>query len=249
MNASPPVSRALSPADLQQRVDEIDWWHRIELQPGLVTPGRDRTRQKIRALELPGNLAGTSVLDVGAWDGAFSFEAERRGAERVLATDRWLGPTGRAGFDLAREVLGSKVEGLESDLMELTPERIGRFDLVLFLGVLYHMKDPHLALQRMAALTERQLIMETHVDLLGLRHPAAAFYPGTELRGDPNNWWGPNIAAVVALLRSVGFERVETVYAPSLPNRLARAVHHRLTGLAGMRAAFQRGRAIFHAFK
>lgn len=234
---------------LKQRVSEIDWWHRIELAPGIVTPGRDRSRQKLRALKLPERMHGLSVLDVGAWDGFFSFEAERRGAERVLACDRWLGPSGRAGFDLACSALGSKVEGLQIDLLELSPDQVGRFDLLLFLGVLYHMRDPRLALERIAALTKRQLVLETHVDLLGVRQPAAAFYPGRELRGDPNNWWGPNPAAVVALLESVGFNRVEVVYAPSIPNRILRAVHHKLNGIAGMTAAFQRGRAIVHAYK
>jgi len=100
---------------------------------------------------MPENLAGKTVLDVGAWDGFFSFESERRRAERVLATDSfcWSGEGGtKAGFELARKVLNSKVEDVEMDVLDLSPENIGTFDIVLFLGVLYHMRRPLLALER-----------------------------------------------------------------------------------------------------
>ena len=95
---------------------------------------------------------GLSVLDIGAWDGFFSFECERRGASRVVAADyfSWHGSGWgtKAGFTLARDVLGSKVEDVDIDVMDLTPERVGTFDLVLFLGVLYHLRHPLLALER-----------------------------------------------------------------------------------------------------
>src|SRR6476619_3020009 len=79
---------------LRSRVATGEWFHSIELAPGLVTPGRDPTAGGVQALQLPESLSGRSVLDGGAWDGYFSFEAERRGASRVLATDSfaWSGP-------------------------------------------------------------------------------------------------------------------------------------------------------------
>jgi hypothetical protein len=77
-----------------------------------------------------------------------------------------------------------------------------------------------------ASVTGELLVVETVVDLLGTRRPAAAFYPDRELAGDPSNWWGPNPAAVVAMLRSVGFPRVEVVTpAPSWRRRLLRAAY------------------------
>ena len=92
---------------VDERVREIDWFHSIDLGDGIVTPGREgATAAKLERIGLPESLAGRSVLDVGAWDGFFAFEAERRGAERVLATDWycWSGPGwGRKrGFDYAR---------------------------------------------------------------------------------------------------------------------------------------------------
>lgn len=234
---------------LKKRVSEIEWWHRIDLGEGVVTPGSNPSGDRLRTLRLPQSLHGKTVLDVGAWDGFFSFEAERRGAKRVVACDRWDRPSGRAGFDLAREILGSKVEPLQLDLLELSPEREGRFDLVLFLGVLYHMPDPRLALERISAVTRHQLVLETHLDLLRVRRPAAAFYPGSELLGDPTNWWGPNPTAVVAMLESVGFNRIEVVNTLSPAHRAGRAVRNRLKGIAGLWETVQQGRAAVHAFK
>jgi len=72
----------------------------------------------------------------------------------------------KAGFELARKALDSKVEDLSIDVLDLSPERIGEFDLVLILGVLYHMRHPLLALERVASVTKDQLVLETHVDFL-----------------------------------------------------------------------------------
>ena len=80
----------------------------------------------------------------------------------------------------------------------------GRSTSVLFLGVLYHLPNPLLALERVASVTSDFLVLETVVDMVGFGRPAAAFYPGRELNGDPTNWWGPNEAAVHGMLRSVG---------------------------------------------
>ena len=213
-------------AALRQRIEGIRWWHTMELAPGVWTRGaqgapRNGTADTLQRLHLPDSFAGKTVLDVGAWDGFFSFEAERRGAARVLATDRFSWGDGgwgtQDGFRLAREALGSRVEDLRIDPMDLTPERVGTFDVVLFLGVLYHLRHPLLGLERVAALCKDLLILETYVDLrLGEDFPAMAYYPGDELDGDPTNWWGPNTCGVQAMLRTVGFTRIETFRDPSL---------------------------------
>jgi tRNA (mo5U34)-methyltransferase len=142
--------------DLAQRVKEIDWYHQIELPGGIMTPGVNRSAFALARLGLPASFAGKSVLDVGAWDGFYSFVAARRGAARVLATDSfvWQGRWRQDGFLLARQALGlgDAVEDRHIDVMDLSPETLGEtFDVVLFLGVLYHLKDPLGALQRVSS--------------------------------------------------------------------------------------------------
>jgi tRNA (mo5U34)-methyltransferase len=205
----------VTPDEIRREVAAIRWWHSIDLGHGIVTPGRTNLPDKIDYIGLPRDLTGLNVLDVGAWDGLFSFEAERRGARRVVAVDSfcWNGPGWgtKAGFDLARRALNSRVEDREMEVVDLSPESVGVFDLVLFLGVLYHLTDPLRALQRVFSVTGERLILETHTDLADCAFPAMRFYPSRELSGDPTSFWGPNPAAVEAMLRWVGFRRVERV--------------------------------------
>ena len=208
-----PTARELD--TLRREVNAIQWWHSIDLGNGIVTPGPDPTPARLREIQVPDDLSGLSVLDVGAWDGFFSFEAERRGAARVLATDSFCWGQGgwgtKSGFELARRALRSRVEDLTIDPLDLSPERVGSFDLVLFLGVLYHMRHPLLALERVFSVTRGQLILNTQVDLTAIERPAIAFYPDEELNHDSTNWSGPNPAAVVAMLRVVGFREVRII--------------------------------------
>lgn len=240
---------------LAEEVARLRWFHTIDLGGGVVTPGHDDSSRKLRWLSLPEDLRGRTVLDVGAWDGFFSFEAERRGAARVVAVDpaAWRepawGPDGwgtRAGFDLAHRTLGSRVEALDVDLMDLSPERVGAFDLVLLLGVLYHLPDPWTVLERVASVAGEQLILETHVDLLDVRRPAVAYYPGTEVSGDESNWWGPNVSFLVAMLEQLGFSRTLVVHRDRLPYRLLRAAYRRVRPPA-YRVA--QGRCVVHAWR
>src|SRR5262245_34297053 len=119
------------------------WYHQIEVAPGVVTPGINDSQQILAALRLPERLDGQRVLDIGARDGFFSFECERRGAE-VVAIDSM--PPEQTGFPIAKELVGSGVEMLQRNVYDLSPEEFGSFDLILFLGVLYHLRDPMLAL-------------------------------------------------------------------------------------------------------
>ena len=246
--------------DLRRQAEEIRWFHSIELAPGLVTRGSDDTRARVDILGLPDDLSGRTVLDVGAWDGFFSFEAERRGAARVVAADdfAWNGRnwSTKAGFELARSALGSRVEDVDVDVLDLDADELGRFDLVLFLGVLYHMRHPLLALEKVAAVTGDQLVVETAVDCTWTRRPVAAFYPGHGLQADPTNWWGPNPEAVVGMLRAVGFSRVEVVSPDSWAYRVARSAR-RLPAYVRDYARLRhspathpsQGRAVIHAFR
>jgi tRNA (mo5U34)-methyltransferase len=244
----------MASTDLSDQVSALRWYHQIDLAPGVRTPGVNDPNEAIGRLRLPADLSGKSVLDIGAWDGAWSFEAERRGASRVLATDSYSWDGGgwgtKAAFRLARESLRSNVEDLTIDVFDMSPDTVGEFDLVLFLGVLYHMKDPIGALERVASVTSDQAIIETEVDFMTLRRPAAAVYASTELNSDPTNWWGLNPPAVLALLRAAGFARAELVWRRSLPERIGGwSKHLRGPHRRPLAEALNRHRAVFHAWK
>ncbi len=214
---------------LRQEVAKIPYWyHCLDFGRGVVTPGYSETRWGVSGdfVGLPSDLTGKSVLDVGAWDGFYSFEAERRGARRVLATDSFVWTNAKAGFELARRVLESKVEDRFIDVLDLSPDRVGTFDVVLFLGVLYHMRHPLLAMERVASVTSDHLIMETHVDMLDVPRPAMAFYPEKELNGDDTNWCGPNPPMVLAMLKTVGFSRAEIHAGPFEMATSTRMIFH-----------------------
>jgi tRNA (mo5U34)-methyltransferase len=214
MDASKPAIPQ-DPAELRALVNSFMWHHQIDLGGGLITPGRDRSAQKLQALELP-PLTGKTVLDIGAWDGYFSFAAERLGASRVVALDSviWHNVS-KAPFEIARKVLHSQVEDAELEVLDINPESVGEFDVVFFLGVLYHMRDPMAALEAVASVTKELLVVETLADLTFTRRPAAAFYPGSYIGGDHSNWWGPNAAALVGMVREFGFKDVRIIKRPS----------------------------------
>jgi len=109
------------------------WYHQIDLGGGIITPGFNRSAEVLEWMDIPADCRGLRVLDVGARDGFFAFEFERRGAE-VVAVD-YL-PRNETGFDVAAELLGSRVSYIEDNVYYLTPERYGTFDIVLFLGLL-----------------------------------------------------------------------------------------------------------------
>jgi tRNA (mo5U34)-methyltransferase len=186
---------------------ERGWWHSFELPDGTAIRGvSDLEAQKRRLAQfpIPADLRGKRVLDVGAWDGWFTFEMERRGAE-VVAIDRWENPR----FWEMRRMLGSRAEYLEMDVYDLSPQRIGRFDIVLFLGVLYHLKHPLLALERVCSVTEDMAAVESYVlDEPGGR-TLLEFFEHDEFGGQFDNWFAPSVSCLSALCRTAGFARVE----------------------------------------
>lgn len=201
---------------------------------------------ELKALCLP-ELRSKTVLDIGPMDGFYSFEAERRGAKRVVAVDYYswsldLGKhfeymkeckergieqkpdqetpnwrpselPGKRGFDTAHKALGSKVESVVADYMSLAPEKVGVFDVVLYMGVLYHMPDPFAAMKQVAALTREVAIIETEAEVIpGYENLALCeFFETNELNRDMSNWWSPNEKALLALCRAAGFRRVEII--------------------------------------
>lgn len=229
------------------------WFHSIDLGSGVITPGETPPEAHARMLDVMHwpDLRGKSVLDIGAYDGFYAFEAERRGAARVVALDHYMWSfdvaevygywqrcrdegvvprpyhevpelwhpdelPGRRGFDTARAVLGSGVEPVVGDFMTMDLAGLGTFDVVLYLGVLYHMKDPIGALGRVASVTGEQAIIETEAIHIGEHpdRPLWEFFPTNELNHDISNWWAPNLAALLALCTTAGFANAEVLAGP-----------------------------------
>lgn len=212
MDASPIVAEA---------PPQIGWFHSLNLPGGETTAGVKSSA--VLAVEAdvvfkPG-VAGKSVLDIGAWDGFFSFEAERRGAASVLATDHfcWSGEGWgvKAGFDYAHRRLDSKVASLDIDVPQISPQSTGVHDVVLLLGVLYHVKDPMQCLERAASVTGEMLVAETCTALDVLPWPVMRYYQGGDLGGDPTNFWAPNRRCLEGMARDLGFKRIEMTGHPA----------------------------------
>ena len=236
-------------ASVRDLIDSVEhWYHRIEVLPGLVTPGTHDSQEALRHLSLPEDCSGLRVLDIGARDGFFSFELERRGAE-VLAID--YVPPDQTGFAVAKRVLGSRVQFMVDNVYNLSRERHGAFDLVLFLGVLYHLRDPLLALDRIWEVCRERLLVETQVldnafiDGRGAVRrlvdvapaladaPIAQFYPDDTLGGEYTNWWSPSARCLAAMLEAAGFTvESQTVVGPRAIASATKALdperlHHR----------------------
>lgn len=207
------------------------WYHRVELPGGIVTPGGAPIAAE--AYRIPEDLTGKRVLDVGAWDGYWSFEALKRGAAQVVAIDDFsdfLGTPEAVGrrawdtFDLCRDALGyshDRCQRLEMSVYEATPDRLGQFDVVFCFGVLYHLRHPLLALDFLSALGPQEIYIESAIcdDFspyqggLNKGYPGAQaimeFYPTSEYGNNPTNWWTPTLACLGLLTMSAGWPDVE----------------------------------------
>ncbi len=188
------------------------WWHSIDLGNGIVTPGVHSLAEMqglYQSLNLPKDLSGKTLLDIGCWDGFYTFETERHGAQ-VTSVDCWH-PN---NYFIAHEALNSQATFHERSVYEIGKENLGSFDIVLFMGVLYHLRHPLLALENVCELTRDFAIIETHVidKMREGQEPAMEFYEFDELGGQYDNWWAPNFECMVQMIRSAGFARVELLY-------------------------------------
>lgn len=195
------------------------WFQRLELAPGLITPGWSDPRiEKLPHFGLPADMQGMRVLDVGCAEGFFSFEAERRGAKEVVAID--VLPDSIRRFGICRSALGSTATAYLCSVYDLSPRSFGTFDIVFFFGVLYHLRHPLLALEKVASVCTGTLLLQTAIhEVAGAEQvPLAKFQPfgmesgpPTKRMHDPTVFWLPNAECAKAMTSHVGFAGVETV--------------------------------------
>jgi tRNA (mo5U34)-methyltransferase len=222
------MNAALSPDQIRERVEALGpWFHNLDLRGVKTAPSHflgDYPAVKWRRFSnaIPADLTGKSVLDIGCNGGFYAIEMKRRGASRVLGVDS-------EDDYLAQARFAAEVSGLDIELRKLSVYDVGaigeRFDVVLFMGVLYHLRHPLLALD----------LIHEHVagDLLvfqSMQRGAKEIEPVEEnphfwqteqfdqpgypklhfieyrYADDPTNWWVPNAACAEAMLRSAGFE-------------------------------------------
>ena len=190
--------------DIQQRIAATDnWYQHLTFRGHAVHSVCGLGRLQY----MPASYAGKSVLDVGCREGLYSYDAEDKGATRVLMID----DKAHASLTIALELLDTRVEFRQMSVYDLH-QLHEVFDIVLFMGILYHLKYPLLGLQQAADKTRSQLILESH-HIGDTATPVMRFYEHDELGGDASNWWGPSLPCLYAMLRTVGFTRIDTVYA------------------------------------
>jgi len=195
--------------DFLEELKQKGWYHSFDLPDGRHIEGCmpvEWERERWARFPIPADLAGKRVLDIGPWDGWFSFEAERRGAQ-VTSVDR----EEQGNYLRMHRWLNSKADYRILDLYELPAAGLGTFDIVLCLGVLYHLKHPVLGLEIVAALAREVAIVETFVIEGTPEIPLMEFYETDELNGHQDNWVGPTVNCVLAMCRAAGFARVEVL--------------------------------------
>lgn len=197
----------------------IQWWHRIRLPDGTYTEGQchhgpDGGDWPTTRFGMPEDLTGKTVLDIGAWDGFFSFEAEKRNAKRVIATDvpiteggTWAGSN---GLKFAIQELKSKVKW---DFLNIEHENFinnGPSDLVMCFGVLYHIKSPLKALENLFELTADNGICLIETAICKDDRAILEYRPNYE--GDPTNYFYPSESWIYEASNQCGFITCDKIY-------------------------------------
>jgi tRNA (mo5U34)-methyltransferase len=211
--------REISSEAAQAFIDESTFlWHqRFELAPGVYTPGANDIGWLLKQTELPMDLSGMSVVDIGATNGAMAFECERRGAARVVAVDI-LGPE-HFGFSKLAQLLESKVEYVDASVYELADVLKETFDVVIFWGVLYHLRHPLLGLDSLRRIAKPNAFVTLETAVCDHSDPNAGslarFHRLDDLGADPTNWWSPTIQTLAEWCESAGFNVTKTVGVPA----------------------------------
>lgn len=235
-----------SKEETQARVDACPrWFHQINVGHGIRTPGGHNSWQKLKRLQIPDDLTGWSVLDIGANDGFFSFQSEIRGVERVMAVDgpHWTGnyeyigsvPGRKEHFETARELRNSQVEDRTLNIYDVSPARVGgKYDLVLCLGVLYHLAHLTVGLENAIKCAKKLVIIESavHKDTRSDDVAQMIFIPGLYVN-DGTNCSYPNVECLKGMMLTFGCSKVKMIWPEKLKDterRTCRIVMHGYIG-------------------
>lgn len=244
---------------LARQIAELgEWFHNLDLHGVATAPNHflgdfPNIKWKHIASAIPDDLRGATVLDIGCNGGFYSIRAKQRGADRVLGIDiddRYLNQARFAARTLGLEIEFEKRSVYEVDALP------GEFDYVFFMGVLYHLRYPLYALDKVVKKVRHRLVFQTmirgseHVrewkenyhfwnkEIFESADFPCMYFIEHKYANDPTNWWIPNRAAAEAMLRSTGLEIVghpesETwICAPTHVKRDGQYVHElELSGL------------------
>lgn len=222
LSEAPAIPPTADPA-LAERVRQIEWYHTIDLGNGIVTPGWFDLRPLLHHYPIPQRLDGMRVLDVATFDGFWAFEFERRGAAEVVALDidsfaevdmpprirrqkdpAYLARKTGQGFALCHEAFKSSVRREVLNVYELSPERLGKFDLVFISDLLLHLMNPMKALNNICSVTAGRAII---ADVYDRRLPGRLMnYEGGVTH---NIWWSMSLGALEQMVHDAGFSKVE----------------------------------------
>jgi tRNA (mo5U34)-methyltransferase len=230
VSGSPTTRARWSRSDIERKVSELgDWFQNLNLDGVQTAPHHflgdyPTCKWQNFAHAIPEDLSGRTVLDIGCNAGFYALEMKRRGADRVVAIDSDPAYLAQARF--AAEVTGADIEFRELDVYRVETLR-EKFDVVLFMGVLYHLRHPLLALDLLREHVVRDTlvfqslqrgsreVMELEKDypfsetgIFDSPSYPAMYFVEHRYSHDPTNWWIPNRACVEAMLRSAGF-RIE----------------------------------------
>lgn len=213
-------------AYVKEKIASVEhWYHRIEVAPGVLTPGINDSQTFLSLLNIPEDCSNLRVLDLGTRDGFFAFELEKRGAE-VVAVDYY--PSDKTGFKVASELLNSKVTFVQENIYNVSADKFGVFDVVLFLGLIYHLPDPIRALNIVRSLCKSDLYFETQLMDNAFLMPDGSFtslasLPGflsetplmqfctrDSLNQDFSNYWVPNLKCMKDMLLECNFLVLES---------------------------------------
>jgi len=202
LNSSFRLRKKLSAVEIAND-SSIRWHQKFQIgETGVITPGVNDLEYLFDMAQIPKDLRGASVLDIGTTNGGSAFLSEQRGAKRIIAVDI-CGPE-TFGFDKISYHLNSNVKFVQSSVYEL-PTRLKKekFDIVFFWGVLYHLRHPLLSFDILNQITQNFLTIETVVS--SSEDTSADFFRNDELSNDGSNWWAPSEKCLLQFCESSGF--------------------------------------------